>query len=129
VWHSVVAKITPDKKNFPNASSSDVIVADHRKDDFSTPVTMSYRCKQNEYLDVEFPNNSTGRFIVSNLQVQAFRDTESANFDTAKECEAGETPGVVPIAVGCSLAALIIIVLIGYLWGRRRSQARGYLSM
>lgn len=50
-------------------------------------------------------------------------------FVTAQECEESETPGIVPIAVGCSLAALIILVLIAYLVGRRRSQARGYLSM
>lgn len=36
---------------------------------------------------------------------------------------------VVPIAVGCALVGLVAIVLIAYLVGRRRSQARGYLSM
>ena len=47
----------------------------------------------------------------------------------AQDCEPYEAPDVVPIAVGCALAALIIIVLVAYLVGRRRNQARGYLSM
>ena len=51
------------------------------------------------------------------------------DFGVALDCASSETPDVVPIAVGCALAALVIIVLIAYLIGRRRSQARGYLSM
>lgn len=51
------------------------------------------------------------------------------NAFTAKDCEPYETPDIVPIAVGCALMVLIIIVLVGYLIGRRRNQARGYLSM
>lgn len=35
----------------------------------------------------------------------------------------------VPVAVGISLIALVVIVLIGYLVGRRRAQASGYVSM
>lgn len=39
------------------------------------------------------------------------------------------TNEIVPIVVGCALAALVIIVLVAYLIGRRRSRARGYESM
>lgn len=46
----------------------------------------------------------------------------------AKDCSF-DTPDIVPITVGCALAALVIVVLIAYLVGRRRSQSRGYLSM
>lgn len=49
-------------------------------------------------------------------------------FCLVKDCKL-DTPDIVPIAVGCALAALVIIVLIAYLIGRKRSQARGYLSM
>lgn len=51
------------------------------------------------------------------------------SFFTAEDCAPHETPDVVPIAVGCALVVLIIIVLVAYLIGRRRNQARGYLSM
>lgn len=47
---------------------------------------------------------------------------------SAKDCSFN-TPDIVPITVGCALAGLVVIVLIVYLVGRRRSQARGYLSM
>lgn len=49
-------------------------------------------------------------------------------FCLVKDCKL-DTPDIVPIAVGCALAGLVIIVLIAYLIGRKRSQARGYLSM
>lgn len=39
------------------------------------------------------------------------------------------TNDIVPIAVGCALAALVVIVLIAYVIGRRRNRARGYESM
>lgn len=45
-------------------------------------------------------------------------------------CPSPEKPtkssSVVPIAVGCALAGLIVIVLIAYLIGRRKSDAKGY---
>lgn len=44
----------------------------------------------------------------------------------ASECAADEeTNSIVPIAVGAALAGLVIIVLIAYLIGRKRSRA-GY---
>lgn len=46
----------------------------------------------------------------------------------AEDCEF-DTPDIVPIAVGIALAALVVVVLVAYLVGRRRSQTRGYLSM
>ncbi|CAD6216336.1 GSCOCG00004489001-RA-CDS [Cotesia congregata] len=103
--------------------------------------------------------NTTAVFEVSDLQFQAFRSDNTTAFGygnyyyfsiwliifirqlkfkyvlirflksiTAEDC-AFETQDVVPIAVGCALIALVIIVLVAYLVGRRRSQARGYLSM
>lgn len=36
---------------------------------------------------------------------------------------------IVPIAVGIALIALVVVVLIAYLVGRRRAAARGYVSM
>ena len=50
-------------------------------------------------------------------------------FDLAKSCPNGSDSGsgnsIVPIAVGCALAGLIVIVLIAYLIGRRKSN-KGY---
>lgn len=47
---------------------------------------------------------------------------------SAEDC-AVETQDLVPIAVGCALIVLVVIVLVAYLIGRRRRQAGGYRSM
>lgn len=49
---------------------------------------------------------------------------------SAEECAADEkVSDIVPIAVGVALASLIIVVLIAYLVGRRRSRQKGYQSV
>jgi hypothetical protein len=52
----------------------------------------------------------------------------NSNFITdVAECSADtKTNSVVPIAVGAALAALVVIVLIAYLIGRKRSRQSGY---
>lgn len=63
---------------------------------------------------------------VSKVQYQAFKKGNSNDFGDASECAADEeTNSIVPIAVGAALAGLVIIVLIAYLIGRKRSRA-GY---
>jgi len=47
----------------------------------------------------------------------------------ALQCPADDATDVVPIAEGAALAGLVVIVLIAYLVGRRRSRARGYQSV
>ncbi|PAA93399.1 hypothetical protein BOX15_Mlig005767g1 [Macrostomum lignano] len=66
--------------------------------------------------------------------VQAFRDTSknSTGFftGTKKDCLSDQVNNIVPIVVGASLAALVVIVLVAYLIGRRRAAARdGYQSV
>lgn len=127
----------------------------HYSDVFTTEIGNSYRCLKNQQLNLTTADNKTGSEIfISNLQFQAFHvaDTtafgygmicfdlfylgfdvsagikRSLNIITAEDC-AFDTPDIVPIAVGCALAILVVIVLAAYLVGRRRSQARGYLSM
>lgn len=95
---------------------------------------------------------------VSKVQWQAYHIGRDGSFSTASDCDAINTPGnqsisakqkcpiftsisilfsircisgtdIVPIAVGIALIALVVVVLIAYLVGRRRAQARGYVSM
>lgn len=49
-------------------------------------------------------------------------------FQVAMDC-LYEPNDVVPIAVGVALAVLIVVVLVAYIVGRRRNQARGYQSV
>lgn len=93
---------------------------------------MSYHC--NKLQTLQFTDSKDSKEIISNVtfshvQLEAFHKQENDQFATARDCEAIDTPDIVPIAVGCALAGLVVIVLIAYLVGRRRAQARGYLSM
>lgn len=105
----------------------------HKRHEFVTPLTMSYHCTRAQVLNLTSsePNEVTvlGQALVSRLQLEAFHTRDTEVFSTAKDCDAIDTPDIVPIAVGCALAGLVVIVLIAYLVGRRRAQARGYLSM
>ncbi|KAI4477267.1 hypothetical protein M0804_012857 [Polistes exclamans] len=94
---------------------------------FSTGLSNSYRCLKEQ--NFTFDSNTTkGYLLMSDLQFQAFKTDQNVNFGEVKDCKL-DTPDIVPIAVGCALAVLVIIVLIAYLIGRKRSQSRGYLSM
>lgn len=113
---------------FPNANFSESVLLIHQQPSFATALSNSYRCIKQQTLDLKGSNNVTGHITVSDLQFQAFRSDNNTTFALAKDC-AFDVPDVVPIAVGCALAGLVVIVLIAYLVSRRRSQARGYLSM
>ncbi|KAK6167199.1 hypothetical protein SNE40_021291 [Patella caerulea] len=74
-----------------------------------------------------------GSLMTENFQYRAFNtNTNSTNFDAdgVNECAAdSDSNSVVPIAVGAALAGLVVIVLIAYLIGRRRSKRAGYESV
>lgn len=92
---------------------------------FETPLNQSYLCEPDR--EASITTNVTLK--VSQLQVQAFKKSNSKDFDEAINCESPHTPDIVPIIVGCALAILVILVLVAYLISRRRSQSRGYFSM
>jgi lysosomal-associated membrane protein 1/2 len=61
------------------------------------------------------------------LQVQPFGVTTN-QFATAEECQMDQDQMLIPIIVGAALAGLVLIVLIAYLIGRKRSHA-GYQTI
>uniref|UniRef100_H3CVP2 Lysosome-associated membrane glycoprotein 1 n=1 Tax=Tetraodon nigroviridis TaxID=99883 RepID=H3CVP2_TETNG len=83
----------------------------------------SYRCNLEQVLAVT-PAFSLNTF---SLQVQPFGVTAN-KFAAAEECQADQDQMVIPIIVGSSLAGLVLIVLIAYLIGRKRSHA-GYQTI
>lgn len=95
-----------------------------------TGLSNSYRClkQQNFTLALNGTDKNMGYLLISDLQFQAFKTENNKDFGEVKDCKL-DTPDIVPIAVGCALAGLVVIVLIAYLMGRRRSQASGYSSM
>jgi len=119
-----------------DAKADQIIHLYHINDDFTTPLAMSYHC--NKYQVLAFTNSTDSKdskiivanATISHVQLEAFNKNQKGDqFSTARDCEAIDTPDIVPIAVGCALAGLVVVVLIAYLIGRRRAQARGYLSM
>lgn len=99
--------------------------------EFKTPVGMSYHCTRAQWLNLTQTDKNVQSSTVqlSQLQFEAFHKDNKVHFSTAKDCDSIDTPDIVPIAVGLALAALVVVVLIAYLVGRRRNAARGYLSM
>jgi len=61
------------------------------------------------------------------LQVQPFA-VEEDKFSTAHECAMDDTSILIPIIVGAALAGLILIVVIAYLIGRRKTYV-GYQTL
>lgn len=118
-------------EQFPNAKDNQTIRLINAQTLFKTPMDMSYHCNRPQQLNLTSVDtagyNST--VTVSKLQFEAFHNKHNAKFSIAKDCDAIDTPDIVPIAVGCALILLIVIVLIAYLAGRRSTRSRGYLSM
>ncbi|XP_028991640.1 lysosome-associated membrane glycoprotein 1b [Betta splendens] len=83
----------------------------------------SYRCRNEETLSVA-QNLSINTFL---LQVQPF-GVNGKQFSTAEECQLDEDDMLIPIVVGAALAGLVVIVLVAYLIGRKRSHA-GYQTI
>jgi len=116
--------------NASNPASQTTLTTGLQK--WQATVGHSYKCVRQELLQP----NMTGIVGVNQLylyfdhiQVQPFiNSTTSGQFGDAESCS-NETSDIVPIAVGCALAALVVIVLIAYVIGRRRNRARGYESM
>lgn len=101
----------------------------HDDSSFKTPSNFSYHCNRNQILNATKDMRDEKFIVLSKVQFEAFKVGNSKTFDLAKDCDSNIKPDIVPIAVGLSLIALIIIVLIAYIVGRRRSQARGYLNI
>ncbi|CAK6965920.1 lysosome-associated membrane glycoprotein 1a [Scomber scombrus] len=83
----------------------------------------SYMCNAEQTLAV-VPTFSLNTF---KLQVQPFGVTTN-QFATAEECQMDQDQMLIPIIVGAALAGLVLIVLIAYLIGRKRSHA-GYQTI
>ncbi|XP_031554778.1 lysosome-associated membrane glycoprotein 1-like [Actinia tenebrosa] len=127
---------TQNNSHFPNAK--DKLLTFKANGDNKTRVHQLSGNLNGSYLcDIEkdYPFNENGTMIVKHAQLQPF-DVQNDKkreemFGEANKCEAKDSKSsngpsnIVPIAVGCALAGLVLIVLIAYIIGRRKSQ-RGY---
>ncbi|XP_068616377.1 lysosome-associated membrane glycoprotein 1a [Brachionichthys hirsutus] len=83
----------------------------------------SYMCNAEQTLAVA-PTFSLNTF---RLQIQPFQ-VATDRFAAAEECQLDQDHMLIPIVVGAALAGLVLVVLIAYLIGRRRSHA-GYQTI
>ncbi|XP_045677544.1 lysosome-associated membrane glycoprotein 1 isoform X1 [Phyllostomus hastatus] len=83
----------------------------------------SYKCNAEEHIRV----TETFSVNIFKVWVQAFQ-IEGNKFGSVEECQLDENNMLIPIAVGGALAGLVLIVLIAYLIGRKRSHA-GYQTI
>lgn len=83
----------------------------------------SYKCNAEEHIQV----TQAFSLNIFKVWVQAFH-IEGNKFGSVEECQLDENNMLIPIAVGGALAGLVLIVLIAYLIGRKRSHA-GYQTI
>ncbi|KAK2494291.1 hypothetical protein MC885_014046 [Smutsia gigantea] len=90
---------------------------------WDAPLGSSYMCNKEQTVSV------SGGFQINtfNLRVQPFNVMEG-KYSTAQECSLDDDTILIPIIVGAGLSGLIIVIVIAYLIGRRKSYA-GYQTL
>ncbi|XP_060936084.1 lysosome-associated membrane glycoprotein 2 isoform X1 [Limanda limanda] len=83
----------------------------------------SYMCNKEQNYSITNMLN----FYTFNLRVQPFGIT-TGDFNTAHECSLDDTSILIPIIVGAALAGLILIVVVAYVIGRRKTYV-GYQTL
>uniref|UniRef100_A0A3Q2Z9T5 Lysosomal-associated membrane protein 2 n=1 Tax=Kryptolebias marmoratus TaxID=37003 RepID=A0A3Q2Z9T5_KRYMA len=90
---------------------------------WETNVGSSYMCNKEQNATISERLN----LYTFNLRVQPF-GVKKGVFSTAYECSLDDPSILIPIIVGAALAGLILIVVIAYLIGRRKTHA-GYQTL
>ncbi|XP_032908258.1 lysosome-associated membrane glycoprotein 1 [Catharus ustulatus] len=114
---SVRTTLPPEAKN-PSFEASNSSMSELR-----ASVGNSYKCSSEENLQV----TDQALLNVFNVQIQIFK-IDGDKFGPVEECQLDENNMLIPIIVGAALAGLVLIVLIAYLIGRKRSHA-GYQTI
>ena len=101
---------------------------------FSNAANQTFRCNSPQYVPMSSNvTNFTVLVTTSSLKVQAFFFKGVDKFDAERPCVADlQSLLIVPVAVGSGLAALVLVLLIGYLVSRfvihRRKQMYNKVS-
>lgn len=128
---SVSLFVVYDNKSFPNIHTN-LIGTNHTYNlnslspNFNVEKSHSYVCA-----NVTVPKSAEGdvQVVFSNLRLQAFMEqSKKGEFSSEHNCQ-NEINDVVPIAVGAALTGLVVIVLVAYFIGRRRSRRLAYQSV
>jgi len=127
---SILLDVTYDNITFPNVSAKWINTTRQYSlsnlNSFNVEKTHSYFCA-----NVTLPKSGDGELRVTfeSTKLQAFMDkTQNGKFSSEHNCQ-NEINDVVPIAVGAALTGLVVIVMIAYFIGRRRSRRLAYQSV
>ncbi|XP_057573439.1 lysosome-associated membrane glycoprotein 2 isoform X2 [Hippopotamus amphibius kiboko] len=98
-------------------------IANNNLSYWDAPLGSSYMCNKEQTVSV------SGLFQINtfDLRVQPFNVMEG-KYSTAQECSLDDDTILIPIIVGAGLSGLIIVIVIAYLIGRRKSYA-GYQTL
>ncbi|XP_007116126.2 lysosome-associated membrane glycoprotein 2 isoform X1 [Physeter macrocephalus] len=98
-------------------------IANNNLSYWDAPLGSSYMCNKEQTVSV------SGAFQINtfDLRVQPFNVMEG-KYSTAQECSLDDDIILIPIIVGAGLSGLIIVIVIAYLIGRRKSYA-GYQTL
>ncbi|XP_008846649.1 lysosome-associated membrane glycoprotein 1 isoform X2 [Nannospalax galili] len=108
---------------FPDAKDPTFRAANSSLRALQATIGNSYKCSSEEQILV----TKAFSLNIFSIQIQAFK-VESDRFGSVEECVLDGNNMLIPIAVGGALAGLVLIVLIAYLIGRKRSHA-GYQTI
>lgn len=97
---------------------------------FNVDKSHSYVCANEIAIKIKSTDSDLMQQVIfSNLTLQAFMPpSQNGTFSDEHNCQ-NEINDVVPIAVGIALTSLVIIVMIAYFVGRRRSRRLTYQSV
>ncbi|XP_008585587.1 PREDICTED: lysosome-associated membrane glycoprotein 2 isoform X3 [Galeopterus variegatus] len=98
-------------------------IANNNLSYWDAPLGSSYMCNKEQTVSV----SGTFQINTFDLRVQPFNVMEG-KYSTAQECSLDDDTILVPIIVGAGLSGLIIVIVIAYLIGRRKSYA-GYQTL
>ncbi|XP_026522516.1 lysosome-associated membrane glycoprotein 1 [Notechis scutatus] len=105
------------------ATEKSISVVNNSLSALKATIGKSYKCVAEEIIQV----SDKAALNMYNVQVQAFK-IAGFKFGAVEECQLDENNMLIPIVVGAALAGLVLIVLIAYLIGRKRSHA-GYQTI
>ncbi|XP_058041976.1 lysosome-associated membrane glycoprotein 1 [Ahaetulla prasina] len=105
------------------ATEKSITVVNNTLSALKATIGKSYKCVAEEIIQV----SDKAYLNIYNVQVQAFK-IAGYKFGAVEECQLDENNMLIPIVVGAALAGLVLIVLIAYLIGRKRSHA-GYQTI
>uniref|UniRef100_G3WBL3 Lysosomal associated membrane protein 2 n=1 Tax=Sarcophilus harrisii TaxID=9305 RepID=G3WBL3_SARHA len=109
--------------SLPFVKGSGFVAGNNNLTCWDAPLGSSYMCKKEDVIVV----SDSFKINTFDLRVQPFNVMEG-KYATAQECSLDDDSILIPVVVGAGLAGLILIIVVAYIIGRRKSYA-GYQTL